>query len=223
MRDLEELKERVRAFVRERDWERFHSPKNLSMALSVEAAELVELFQWLTEEESAALDAERKLRVADRLEDEAHGPDGDADPDQGDPLDVADGGGLERPADEPECRALEHEDLAHRCREPGGAVGVGGVGREQLGVARVLAVAAGAVPDVPREAAAPDRDQPQHQPRQPAVAEQGADQRGRGEAQSPGDVDDRDAVHLPGIYVHRIVHVPEHENAFEYRTVRPRP
>ena len=69
MRDLEELKERVRAFVRERDWERFHSPKNLSMALSVEAAELVELFQWLTEEESAALDAERKLRVADELAD----------------------------------------------------------------------------------------------------------------------------------------------------------
>lgn len=69
MRDLEELKGRIRAFVAERDWERFHSPKNLAMALSVEASELVELFQWLTEAESAALDAERRLRVADELAD----------------------------------------------------------------------------------------------------------------------------------------------------------
>jgi len=69
MRDLEELKGRVRAFVAERDWERFHSPKNLAMALSVEASELVELFQWLTEEESSALAAERRLRVADELAD----------------------------------------------------------------------------------------------------------------------------------------------------------
>ena len=69
MRDLEELKGRVRDFVEERDWQRFHSPKNLAMALSVEASELVELFQWLTEEESATLDADRRLRVADELAD----------------------------------------------------------------------------------------------------------------------------------------------------------
>lgn len=69
MRDLEELKGRVREFVAERDWERFHSPKNLAMALSVEASELVELFQWLTEEESATLDADRRLRVSDELAD----------------------------------------------------------------------------------------------------------------------------------------------------------
>jgi len=69
MRDLEELKGRVREFVAERDWERFHSPKNLAMALSVEASELVELFQWLTEAESAALDAEKRQRVADELAD----------------------------------------------------------------------------------------------------------------------------------------------------------
>lgn len=69
MRDLDELKERVRAFVAERDWERFHSPKNLAMALSVEAAELVELFQWLTEAESDALDAARRRRVAEELAD----------------------------------------------------------------------------------------------------------------------------------------------------------
>jgi len=69
MRDLDDLKERVRAFVAERDWERFHSPKNLAMALSVEAAELVELFQWLTEAESDALDAARRRRVAEELAD----------------------------------------------------------------------------------------------------------------------------------------------------------
>lgn len=69
MRDLQELKARVRAFVADRDWDRFHSPKNLAMALSVEASELVELFQWLTEEESAALDADRRRRVAEELAD----------------------------------------------------------------------------------------------------------------------------------------------------------
>jgi NTP pyrophosphatase (non-canonical NTP hydrolase) len=60
------LQQRVAAFAVARDWEPFHSPKNLAMALSVEAAELVEEFQWLTEEQSRALDAERRERV--RLE-----------------------------------------------------------------------------------------------------------------------------------------------------------
>ena len=69
MRDLAELKLRIRDFVAERDWDRFHSPKNLAMALSVEASELVELFQWLTEEESASPDAERKRRAAEELAD----------------------------------------------------------------------------------------------------------------------------------------------------------
>lgn len=69
MRDLEELKARVRVFVAERDWERFHSPKNLAMALSVEASELVELFQWLSEDESAALDDAQRRRVAEELAD----------------------------------------------------------------------------------------------------------------------------------------------------------
>ena len=63
---LRALQERVAAFAAARDWEPFHSPKNLAMALSVEAAELVEEFQWLTEEQSRALDAERRERV--RLE-----------------------------------------------------------------------------------------------------------------------------------------------------------
>jgi NTP pyrophosphatase (non-canonical NTP hydrolase) len=63
---LRALQLRIAEFAAARDWEPFHSPKNLAMALSVEAAELVEEFQWLTEEQSRALDAERRERV--RLE-----------------------------------------------------------------------------------------------------------------------------------------------------------
>ena len=63
---LRALQERLAVFAAERDWEKFHSPKNLAMALSVEAAELVEEFQWLTEQQSLVLDAERRERV--RLE-----------------------------------------------------------------------------------------------------------------------------------------------------------
>ncbi len=50
-----ELKEKVAAFVSERDWAQFHSPKNLSMSITIEAAELMELFQWATLEESRAI------------------------------------------------------------------------------------------------------------------------------------------------------------------------
>lgn len=64
--ELRVLQQRLAAFAAARDWEQFHSPKNLAMALSVEAAELVEEFQWLTEEQSRTLDAERRERV--RLE-----------------------------------------------------------------------------------------------------------------------------------------------------------
>jgi hypothetical protein len=49
---MNDLRTAIRAFVEERDWEQFHSPKNLAMALRVEVAELIEHFQWLTEEES---------------------------------------------------------------------------------------------------------------------------------------------------------------------------
>jgi len=69
LRDLEALRLRLRRFADERDWEQFHSPKNLAMALSVEAAELVEIFQWLTEEQSAALDDTCRRRAADELAD----------------------------------------------------------------------------------------------------------------------------------------------------------
>jgi len=69
--DLAALRDALRAFAAEREWERFHAPKNLAMALSVEAAELLEVFQWLTEDESralapAAMDAARE-EIADVL------------------------------------------------------------------------------------------------------------------------------------------------------------
>jgi NTP pyrophosphatase (non-canonical NTP hydrolase) len=53
--DLEKIKEFQREFAKERDWEQFHTPKNLSMALSVEASELLEIFQWLTAAQSSEL------------------------------------------------------------------------------------------------------------------------------------------------------------------------
>lgn len=61
---LQELNARLLAFARERDWEQFHSPKNLSMALAGEAGELLEHFQWLTEAQSADLPADKKEQVA---------------------------------------------------------------------------------------------------------------------------------------------------------------
>jgi dCTP diphosphatase len=69
IRDLDELRVRLRAFAQARDWDQFHSPKNLAMALIVEAAELVEHFQWLTAEESAAPPADKKASIADELAD----------------------------------------------------------------------------------------------------------------------------------------------------------
>ena len=71
MKQLDDLKERLTVFARERDWEQFHSVKNLSMALTVEASELMEHFQWLTEEQSNNLSAEKlrevELELADIL------------------------------------------------------------------------------------------------------------------------------------------------------------
>ena len=58
-----ELTQRLRAFALERDWDRFHSPKNLAMALTGEAGELAAEFQWLTEAESQSLDPECMARV----------------------------------------------------------------------------------------------------------------------------------------------------------------
>lgn len=69
MDTLEHLRDQLRAFAGERDWDQFHSPKNLAMALIVEAAEMAEHFQWLTEAESRALSAQKLQEVAEELAD----------------------------------------------------------------------------------------------------------------------------------------------------------
>ena len=67
--DLTSLRDALRAFCAARDWHRYHTPKNLVMALSVEAAELVEHFQWATPEESLALTPDKRAAVADEIAD----------------------------------------------------------------------------------------------------------------------------------------------------------
>lgn len=62
--DLDSLRERLRAFAQARDWGQFHSPKNLACALAVEAAELLEHFQWMTEEQSRTPDEAQRGEIA---------------------------------------------------------------------------------------------------------------------------------------------------------------
>lgn len=69
MDDLERIKQRLRSFAAERDWDQFHSPKNLSMALSAEVGELLEHFQWLTESQSQNLPSDKRAEVAKELAD----------------------------------------------------------------------------------------------------------------------------------------------------------
>jgi len=57
------LRDALRRFASDRDWNQFHSPKNLAIALNVEAAELLEHFQWMSEAESTALDPEQQAKV----------------------------------------------------------------------------------------------------------------------------------------------------------------
>ena len=66
---IHDLKERMAAFVRERDWEQFHTPKNLSMSIAIEAAELMEHFQWLTVEQSKSLEADALQDISEELAD----------------------------------------------------------------------------------------------------------------------------------------------------------
>lgn len=68
-RSLTELAELLRKFANERDWEQFHSPKNLAMALAVEAAELLEHFQWMTEGESAKPKPEKLQQIQEEIGD----------------------------------------------------------------------------------------------------------------------------------------------------------
>ena len=69
MGDLAILRDKMRAFIAERDWGQFHSPKNLAMALSVESSELLEIFQWLTEEQSRSLDPHAKAAAGEEIAD----------------------------------------------------------------------------------------------------------------------------------------------------------
>jgi len=68
---LTDLRRRVAAFVAARNWEQFHVPKNLSVSIAIEAAELMEHFQWLTHEQAAAAmrDEAERVAVADELAD----------------------------------------------------------------------------------------------------------------------------------------------------------
>lgn len=69
MSELENLRDELRKFSAARDWEQFHSPKNLAMALSAEAGELLEIFQWLTEEQSRTLEPKAMAAVSEEIAD----------------------------------------------------------------------------------------------------------------------------------------------------------
>ncbi len=69
MKNLDQLRQTLRQFAADRDWDQFHSPKNLAMALSVESAELLEHFQWLTEKQSSELSGTKLTDVAKELAD----------------------------------------------------------------------------------------------------------------------------------------------------------
>lgn len=66
---MNSLTQQIRTFAKERDWQQFHSPKNLAMALSVEVSEIVEIFQWLTQEESRDLDDTKKAHLEEEIGD----------------------------------------------------------------------------------------------------------------------------------------------------------
>ena len=67
--DVKSIAKRLSDFARERDWEQFHSPKNIATALSVEASELLEIFQWLTEEQSKEIPPKTMERVREEVAD----------------------------------------------------------------------------------------------------------------------------------------------------------
>jgi dCTP diphosphatase len=66
---VKDLRGAIKEFIKERDWDQFHSPKNLAMALSVEVAEIVEHFQWLTEQQSQNLSPEKLAEVTEEIGD----------------------------------------------------------------------------------------------------------------------------------------------------------
>ena len=66
---IQQLKDEITKFADERDWEQFHTPKNLCMSIAIEAAELMEHFQWIRPEEVAGFDDAKKLEVQEELAD----------------------------------------------------------------------------------------------------------------------------------------------------------
>ena len=69
--ELTDIAERIRLFARARDWEQFHTPKNLAASVAIEAAELQEVFQWLNDEQSQNLSEEQMARVREEVADVA--------------------------------------------------------------------------------------------------------------------------------------------------------
>ncbi|NLY63440.1 MAG: nucleotide pyrophosphohydrolase [Alcaligenaceae bacterium] len=67
--DLDSIKEALRKFAHDRQWDKYHSPKNIAMALTVEAAELQEIFQWMSEEESASPDSDTLQAIKHEIAD----------------------------------------------------------------------------------------------------------------------------------------------------------
>ena len=67
--DIENIKNKLKDFSKERNWDKYHTPKNLAMALSVEASELVEIFQWLNDKESDNLNSEDLQSVKEEISD----------------------------------------------------------------------------------------------------------------------------------------------------------
>jgi len=67
--DITDISAKLKQFANERDWNQFHSPKNLSMALNVEASELLEHFQWLTEQQSYSLSDDKLAEVGTEIAD----------------------------------------------------------------------------------------------------------------------------------------------------------
>ena len=67
--NIEELQKKIASFAKERDWEQFHTPKNLACALSVESSELLEIFQWMSRDEEENLSSEIKQRTSEEISD----------------------------------------------------------------------------------------------------------------------------------------------------------
>ena len=63
------LKKEIKEFVKERNWDEYHSPKNLAIGLSIEASELLEIFLWLTEEESKKLNSKQRKNLKEEIGD----------------------------------------------------------------------------------------------------------------------------------------------------------